>query len=592
MSYDSITVLDPIEAIQTNPGMFIGDVSDPTHLFVEVFDNAIDEVKSGNASEIDIEMKDVSFSIKDNGRGFPRHDKEGNDAIDSALTKLFSGAKFRNQKEAYGTSRGLYGVGLSAVNALSASVEVQSCRKGDDNTRIRRFNYGKLIASESSESQSQGTSVSVHPSSKYFDSILIKKSAILSRIKMAATLHSNVFIKLNEETISGYKLEELLPGPVDFGPIQVKVEDEKGQSVWAIFGYEQSATGTMSTGSVNSAQVNYGTHISRIEKAILDSWSPYNDGLHRQDLAIGLRLFVSCHILDPQYTTQTKETLKVKAQEFREIEEKITLEFKNWLKKNSKSREALLRKFREYRKALNRIHTTDYLNDVVRLGGESDSQSRMGSGDSKLLDCGSTSRDGTELFVVEGDSAYGSLLQVRDPNVHAILPLRGKSMNVVDRPIRDILDNLEIRSLINGIGAGAFQVQQVSSIRYSKIILMCDADSDGQHILALLIGCLCYVVPQAVMGGKIYYLQAPLYGTYEKRKFTPIYDPKWNGENLQRYKGLGEMNPDEIREISVTRRRRLHRIQIDQNGIENVLNIVGTREGKRQVLQQIGLLDL
>ena len=606
MKYDSIKVLEGMEAIRINPQMFVGSVETPVHLFYEVFDNALDEIEAGGAKEVKCTFYNhqrSEFSVYDTGRGFPVKDEDGNDAVETAFTKLFSGAKFKGTKESYGTSRGLHGVGLSAVNALSTEINVITIR--GRTLRTRTFVDGKLIQFNKKrvkEDDPSGTSVLVVPDPKYFESVLLTRKMVLPRIQMAATLNPGVEFTLqyqdddrpghNKEIVKGFTPTELLPGKIDIGPIELRATDSRGQSMWVVVGYDTKENVDLKSGSVNLALAEEGTHIQRAALAIVNAWQEWIEGrdIKKWDVEKGMRLFVSCNILNPQYTSQTKEKLRIDQKEFKDLEGQIQEQFSDWLKKHARLRKALIKKFEDYRKTMNRLNESTYLGDVIEFGRDDEDQSRTGRGDSKLLDCSRTGVDGTELFVVEGDSAYGSLLQVRDPETTAILPLRGKSMNVIDRPIRTILDNLEIRSLINGIGAGAFQAQKVDSIRYEKIILFTDADPDGQHILALLIGALCYVVPDVVKRGSVYWLESPLYGRYDKEKFVPVW--KKSDKFTSRFKGLGELNPEQIRGVALGSKRRLHQLTTSVQGIKKVLEVVGTKAGKKSILEEFGLLSV
>ena len=590
-SYEEIKVLSQIEHVRTRPEMYIGNTNNPSQLFYEVIDNSLDEAFQTSSCSIRCRIEKNYFSVEDNGRGFPLKDNQGEDAIITACTKLFSGGKF--DKKAYSSSIGLHGVGLVAVNALSEKMNITSKRR---NISARSHNFSRgILQKEKNNStlKNTGTYVESYPDSAIFKETSINIKNVEYRLRLASTLIDKVKIYLNKSLLKPFEKEELLFKSFDTNIIEVEVSDSSNQSLRVILAYDTKEIDKISRGSVNLLEVNEGTHINISKTALSEAWMQHvgKRRVLKEDTLCGLRIFVSGKIANPAYSSQTKENLSIRTSELKELKNKLTNAFEEKLKENEELRSILIRKFEEYRKFLDRHSTGNYLNSVLAYG-EGTNIDRGSSGISKLLDCRKKSRKGTELFVVEGDSAAGCMIPVKDDEIHAILPLRGKVLNVINKPINSILDNQEIRSLINGIGAGAFFKQKINSIRYEKIIVLTDGDVDGQNILALLIGCLCYIVPEIVKQGSVFVARAPLYGYRVKNEFIPVFDKeKHSGRRLKRFKGLGKMNEDEIKQVAFNNKtRKLIRVTLNEDSINDISKIVGTSGGKREVLEKANLI--
>lgn len=587
--YNKITVLSELEHIRQRPGMYIGDTETPLHLIYEVIDNALDEANAGYATQIDVELTEQSCTVQDNGRGIPIHNvPELNVPAPVAVCiKLFSGAKFDNISRAYDYSIGLNGVGLVAVNALSEKMYLSTSR---DNIKFDVFfdkgtpqNYLQLNTDIKS-----GTSVTFYPSRDVFlsNSPITCINQVTNRLRLALTFIKNLNISLNGKKLTKFEYNDLVNQYVDT-PIAVMKSDRNDMLV---VGYITSSTyEDLNNGSVNLLPVNKGSHITVARNIIVNSWSHYikNSIIKPQDVLIGCSSYFNIFSNNPQFTSQTKDTLASSVKIDQTVINEFTKNLSNFWQRHEKIRLILLKKFEEYRESINRLSSTNYLESKLIYGDVNEDNVSRRLSIPKLIDCSSTKRSETELFIVEGESAAGSLKTSRNPKIHAILPLRGKILNVIDRKIQDIMDNDEIRSLINGIGCGAYGKTNISKIRYGKIIIMSDADPDGKNIQALLIGLFNYCMPEVISNGYLYIINPPLFGKYEKNKFIPIYTDNPNSKE-QRFKGLGEMNPNEIKEVAfnTNTRRLIHVFNPDKE----VTRLVNGSYLKKKLLIEQGLI--
>lgn len=597
--YNSIKVLGSIEAIRTRPGMFIGETDRPTHLLYELLDNAFDEANAGHATTIDVlvDTKSGKMTVCDNGRGFPQgfNEKEGmHDPVVAAM-KLHSGGKF--DKEAYKVSIGLHGVGLVACNALSDWMTISTGRgKSTFEVKFSDAIPGKPeIRKESGKSF---TKVSLQPSKRFFRSVKSDLKAVEARLALAVTfLGRKIDVTLNGKRVKRLSLQDLCPG-CDTDILTATYAGKNGESATLHFGYDTKAVKRdVNHGSVNLLEVNSGVHIRVMEKAVREAWkkvvaTDLAEYLEEEDYLCGLRGFILVNLLKPSYTSQTKENLAGNLKDLSEMADALTGELVKVLKKKPKLVASMSAKFRAYRESLNRLSDTKFLDEAISLGEDEGSIDRSLKQGSKLLDCTSKDREGTELYIVEGDSAGGSLIPLRDPKIHAILRLRGKTLNVVDRELSRIIGNEEIRSLLNSLGTGCLHKEDETKVRYERIIIATDADVDGKNILALLLGALCYLTPKLVKSGRIYIAKAPLFGQYDRKgKFLPC----WRQEDLdpafgvERYKGLGSMNAKEVAEsVMNPAKRRIVRVTLKKPDI--VTDMVGSPEVRKAMLVSKGLI--
>ena len=607
--YNDIKVLSEIEHIRRRPGMYVGTDKNPTHLLEEVLDNALDEASEGNCSIIKVSIEKDNFTVSDNGRGIPQTWNEKYKTYSPVLIaiKQFSGGKFDNQS--YKISAGLHGVGLVAVNALSTKMTIDTRR---DNKQF----YVEFIDSVHSDpvmnklKGHSGTSIRVYPKIKDidntndygFESLSINRLRIEKRLKIAVTFIKGLKIYLDGVVITPYDEHEIIGRNSQKETItkSTYINKQTSELMELVFGYDFKSTEFFAQGSVNLLSVNKGVHIRTAQDIILNAWGRLLDRetksyLNKEDVLLGLRLFSRVNVRDPKYTSQTKTELEGRTNsgvyaDF--INNMSDVVYKSLKKMDSNIIEALISKFKDHRSHLNKQTSSKYMDEVIKLGNEGNQQRRSSQKDSKLVDCTSTSREGTELYIAEGDSAGSSLLSKRDPKIHAILPLKGKPQNTIGREVDNIISNKEMCSLINSLGCGILHKENPEALRYERIIIATDADVDGLNIRALVLGALCHLTPKVVASGKVYIAESPLYGQKDNNnEFIPIFNKEDCDESKKflRYKGLGSMNPDEIyASILDPNKRRI--TQVGSDNINQACRVVGETSEKRDILLREGIL--
>ena len=614
-NYNDIQVLDILSAIRLRPGMYIGDTTrGPYHLFNEVFDNALDEASAGHCKTIEINLSEdcKELSVKDDGRGFPNHrNEEGVHDIVTSCTILHSSGKFNHN--AYQISIGLHGVGLVAVNAVSKLFSIVSVRDGIKTSAIFEDSVLKnndVIQEKVDEPN--GTVVTVIASPQVFkETQKFDAGNIYARLQLAVTF-CNVKIIYNGKEVQPLTQEDLAPKiETPLFEIQAQypkvvkdkihgeeVERTINETVMLKFGYNLHSTRCdTDRGSVNLLRVDSGAHIRVFEKAMIEAWQSIVDDSTRDylssgDYLIGLSGFVLVSLANPQYSSQVKDNLSGSIVEYRYLVNAVVPEIVKILKSDKKLMEALITKFKDYRKNLNKLSTSNYLDEMIELGESGSTTSRKLNMDSKLIDCSSRDREGTELYIAEGRSASGNLIPFRNQKLHAILPLRGKVKNIVDLDIKDIVSNSEIRSLINALGTGCFHKEDPERCRYEKIIIITDADVDGYSIQALLLGVFLFCTPKTLESGKIYIAEPPLFGQKDENgKFKPI----WNQDDLDihkhfdRFKGLGSMDAEELSEIAFDKNyRRLRQVTLDD--ATKALRLIRSSNEKKKLMIEKGIL--
>lgn len=644
--YNNIEQLSSIEHIRLRPGMYIGSNETPSHLFSEVIDNALDEAANGFCDRIDITYKDNIVSIKDNGRGIP-HTKtnKGQEAI-IAATENMSGGKFN--RDNYKKSCGLHGVGLCAVRALSDFLTISSVRDKEEykaefvDAELKDFIKTKV-------NEKPGTFVQFKPNIKYFEHEEIPLDYIIERGKVAVTELPKLKIFFNDTEITPYTDEEII-GKSDIKFPIIKASDKQTNEITIRLGYTSVGLQSNESGCVNLLPVNSGTHIDIAKKAIVDAWEQTGFigdlELKPEDVLIGLQMWVSASFIETAWTSQDKKQLKMRLKNFEELIKSLSKVIVKTIQSLTKeSRDTLLRKFVDYRESQNKLSTAKYMQGIVKYGDEGKTTKRSFSSDSKLVDCVSEDRDSTELFVCEGTSAGSNLISQRDPMIHAVLPLRGKPRNIMEESVETILNNLEMRSLVNALGTGLMKHERPELCRYGKIIIASDADTDGLQISSLVLAALCYLVPNTVLSGKVHLMTAPLYGIinqniikfetddldryyliddtavvnnkeksvksikvgdiitldnknytvksitrYSKDEFIPVWECYLSPTiKLKRYKGLGSMSPAEAKISLLSDKRKLQTITGTQ--IDKVMKLVGETEFKKLLMKQQDIID-
>ena len=619
----SIEVLEGLEPVRKRPGMYIGGTDERAlhHLVAEVLDNSMDEAVAGHANRIEVELhSDYAITVRDNGRGIPvdPHPKfPKKSALEVILCTLHAGGKFSGK--AYQTSGGLHGVGASVVNALSDSMVVQVARNKE--LYEQRFSRGIPLAPLAKLGPTQnrrGTTVTFHPDAEIFGKLRFKPARLFKSIRSKAYLFSGVEIRWKSEIDDGETpteasfhfpgglsdyLNETLNGTTTYAeqPFSGVVDFQErfqipGKVEWAINwtpsrdGFIQSYCNTVPT-------PEGGTHESGFWAAILKGIRAYGElvnnrkakDITRDDLTTGGCALVSCFIREPEFVGQTKDRLATNEAQ-RLVENSVRDHFDNWLAADTKSAGAILdflvlraeeRMRRRQEKETQRKTATKKL----RLPG-------------KLVDCSATARDGTELFLVEGDSAGGSAKMGRDRKTQALLPLRGKILNVLGAASSKLGTNQEISDLSQALGVSLGTRFNLDDLRYDKVIIMTDADVDGAHIAALLMTFFFTQMRPMIDAGHLYLACPPLYRLTQGAKRVYCIDEQERDEwlkkglggkgkiDVSRFKGLGEMDAKDLKETTMDpATRKLIQVSIDEDEPGETGHLVERLMGKKPELR-------
>jgi DNA gyrase subunit B len=560
---DQITVLKGLEPVRQRPAMYIGDVSvrGLHHLVYEVVDNSIDEALAGYAHEISVSINsDGSITVLDDGRGIPTdiHPEEKRSALEVVMTVLHAGGKF--DKNTYKVSGGLHGVGVSVVNALSEWLEVEVYREGKVwyQKYVRGKPQGVVKVIGKSDAKKTGTKVSFFPDSQIFKIRLFKFETIAERLRELAFLNPSVKLRIvdlrndqeQEETFyfKGGLVEfvkyidatrpSIMKKPV-YAKGQAKDDADKIVEAEVAFQYNDQYNENVFTYVNNINTLEGGTHLVGFRTALTRTLNSYasKNGLVKEnsvqltgdDFKEGLTCVLSIKVQEPQFEGQTKT--KLGNSEIKGIVEAIVSEqVQVWLEENPGDARRIIDKClraAEAREAARKAR------DLTRRKSALESTSLPG----KLADCSINDPEHCELYIVEGDSAGGSAKQGRDRRFQAILPIKGKILNVEKARLHKILENEEIRCIFTAIGTGAGEEFNASKIRYGKIIIMCDADVDGSHIRTLLLTLFFRYMKEIVELGHIYIAQPPLYKIKKGKQEFYAFDEEERDEILKRIKG-------------------------------------------------------
>jgi topoisomerase-4 subunit B len=578
-NYDasSIEVLTGLEPVKKRPGMYT-DTEIPNHLAQEVVDNSVDEAVSGYATQINVTLhKDNSMSVEDNGRGIPVdiHPKEGTPAVEVILTKLHAGGKFSN--DSYQFSGGLHGVGISVVNALSSSIEIWI--KRDSKQYYMQFESGAKSKDleEIGEvgKRNTGTLIKFSPDPQYFDTIKFSIKKLRHNLRSKAVLCPGLEVNfaneidettdkwLFEDGIKDY-LQASLDGLDCIPAIPFVISSKsKEEQLDCALTWTENTTNTTAESFVNLIPtIGGGTHVNGLRSGLTDalkefcefrSLIPKNIKLTPDDVWQNIAFVLSIKILDPQFSGQTKERLS--SRECASFVSGVVKDsFSLWLNQHTDIAE--------------KIAELAILNAQVRLKtAKKVIRKKIVSGPAlpgKLSDCTSVDLDQTEVFLVEGDSAGGSAKQARDKEYQAILPLRGKILNTWEVDSSQVLASNEIHDISVAIGLEPDN-DDLSGLRYGKVCILADADSDGLHIATLICALFVKHFPKLVREGHVYVAMPPLYRIDAGKqvfyalddKEKDAFEAKLAKENsrqkiqVQRFKGLGEMNPKQLRETTM-----------------------------------------
>ncbi len=613
-NYDAknIEILEGLQPVRKRPGMYIGGTNEAGlhHLVNEVLDNSIDEVVSGHATEIDFHYKKDGFvTIKDNGRGIPVdfHPKYKNKrAIEIVLTTLHAGGKFNDT--AYKTSGGLHGVGISVVNALSSSLEVKVYKKGKIYTQ--KYSQGKIkskIKIEKCSNKLKGTEITFCPDEEIFENINFIPKKLFEFIKMKAVLVGGTSInyKIDKELIFDKTPAKALfyykNGIQDYLNEKNSNKNKMFDKCFSInnnFNQNEKCEIFISfNNNEKSSLISFcntietpdgGSHENGVKNGLLKSIKLYGkknqfskiSNININDFIDYSDIFISIFINEPSFEGQTKKRIIMPNLQ-KNIENLCQNEFLLWLNSNKKIAHTLLESLIE-----RSLLRTD-LTKIKELERKSIKERNRLPG--KLVDCSSKNIENTELFIVEGDSAGGSAKQARNRELQAILPLRGKILNVFNVSLSKIADNNEIQNLIQSLGCGLGKNFQLSKLRYEKIILMTDADVDGSHIATLLITFFYKYMKQIIDSNRLYLAMPPLFKIYNKDKSFYAYNDKEKEKIIEkefksinpfvtRFKGLGEMPALQLKETTMS---------IDQRKLIKI----NTYNGKKEIKETDNLFE-
>ena len=601
-----ITVLEGLEPVRKRPGMYIGGVGSAGlhHLVWEILDNAVDEAMNGHASNIRVTLHadGSSITIDDDGRGTPidRHPQTKKSALEVIFTMLHAGGKFEHGT--YKTAGGLHGVGASVVNALSK--ELVATVKRDGAQWEMRFKQGKVVGAlrKLGPARGSGTSVYFHPDATIFPKIEFDPAIIRERLEIASYLHKGLEVTFEDETSKTKAVFEHSEGLLDYVK---KIVAERGakpvhdtpfaltkddglrldlvlQWTEATDEHLRSYVNGIPTGSGGTHETGLRAGLGKAVRNFIETHhlSPKGVTLTAEDIREGLTGVLSVFVQEPQFQGQTKDRLN-NPELVSAIDGLVRPGLEHWLNHNISVAEAIVARIILAARAREASRAAQA--EVSRKSATSSRVNLPG----KLSDCTNATSDGSELFVVEGDSAGGSAKQGRDRARQAILPLRGKVLNTESASLAKVLENKELSDLVTAIGCGLGKNFDLSRLRYGKIIILADADSDGNHIATLLLTFIYRHLPQLIANGRVFLAQPPLYRIdIGKETHWALDDAhkdailKQHGRNgrgtpeITRFKGLGEMMPKVLWETTLNpRTRRLLRVEItDQIVTDRVIN--------------------
>ncbi|MBR5174193.1 MAG: DNA topoisomerase (ATP-hydrolyzing) subunit B [Clostridia bacterium] len=569
-----IQVLEGLDPVRKRPGMYIGstDTRGLHHLVTEVVDNSIDEALAGYCTHITVEiLADGAVRVTDNGRGIPTgiHPIEGRSAVEVVLTKLHAGGKFGNG--GYKISGGLHGVGVSCVNALSEWLVAEVKQNG----KIHRVRFNRGIAERPlavvGETEETGTIVTFYPDAEIFETLDFNYESIKSRLRELAYLNKGLTIEIADQRVEPEKREVFCyeGGIMSFVESLNKTKETIFENVIyfdakyvdseveVAMQYNDSYSDTILTFANNINTEEGGTHLEGFKSALSKVINEYGtrmgilkgaDKLSGEDVREGLTAVISVKIAEPQFEGQTKTKLGNSSMRAA-VSKGVTEGFGTYLEEHPREAKELILKTITAQRAREAARAA---RETARRKSALESTTLPG----KLADCTDKNPKHCEIYLVEGDSAGGSAKQGRDRRFQAILPLRGKILNVEKARLHKVLENEEIKAMITAFGCGINADYDESKLRYDRIICMTDADVDGSHIRILMLTFFFRFMRPLIENGHVYIAQPPLYKLskgkqehyfYDDEELNKFYDENGRkGWDLQRYKGLGEMNPDQL----------------------------------------------
>jgi DNA gyrase subunit B/topoisomerase-4 subunit B len=603
-----ITVLEGLEPVRKRPGMYIGGVGSTGlhHLVWEILDNSIDEAMNGYASNIWVTLHQdgSSITIVDDGRGIPvdKHPKTKKSALEVIFTMLHAGGKFEAGN--YKTAGGLHGVGASVVNALSK--ELVATVKRDGATWEIKFKQGQPVGTvkKTGPARGTGTTVFFRPDATIFPKVEFDPTVIKERLEVSSYLHKGVKIAFEDEGTGEKVVFQHMEGLVDYlkkivaernatpvheAPFTLTREnDDSGIRLDVALEWTESTdehlrsyVNGIPTGSGGTHENGFRSGLGKAVRNFIDTHnlSPKGVTLTAEDIREGLVGVLSVFLQDPQFQGQTKDRLN-NPEAAAAVDSQVRPALEHWLNTNISVAESIVARIILAARAREASRAAQQ--EVARKSATSNRLTLPG----KLSDCTSPGREDSEIFIVEGDSAGGSAKQGRDRTRQAILPLRGKVLNVESASLAKVLENKELSDLVTALGCGIGKNFDASKMRYGKIIILADADSDGHHIATLLLTFIYRHMPQLITTGRVYLAQPPLYRIdVGKETFWALDDAhkdrllKAHGNGranpeITRFKGLGEMMPKVLWETTLNpRTRRLLRVDIvDHIATDRVIN--------------------
>jgi DNA gyrase subunit B/topoisomerase-4 subunit B len=600
-----ITVLEGLEPVRKRPGMYIGGVGTAGlhHLVWEVLDNAVDEAMNGYASNIVVTLhKDgSSITVADDGRGIPvdKHPATKKSALEVIFTVLHAGGKF--EKGNYKTAGGLHGVGASVVNALSTTLVATVKRDGAQ--WEMSFKRGKATGplKKLGPARGSGTTVYFHPDSTIFPKVEFDAALIRERLEVVSYIHKGVRVTFENEAADSKEIFQHQEGLSDFltsiitargakpvHDVPFLLDRESGPRLDLVLQWTESTDEHVRSYVNGIPTGSGGTHDNGLRAGIgkavrnyieTHNLSPKGVTLTAEDIREGLTGVLSLFIEEPQFQGQTKDRLN-NPEVLSTVDSVVRPALEHWLNHNRSIAEAIVGRIILAARAREASRAAQA--EVTRRTAAGGRLNLPG----KLSDCTSANRDDSELFIVEGDSAGGSAKQGRDRAKQAILPLRGKVMNTEGMTLAKVLENKELADLVTALGCGMGKSFDLSRLRYGRVIILADADSDGHHIATLLLTFIYRHLPQLISSGKVFLAQPPLYridigkDTYwalddaHRDRLLKQYTNGRGNPEITRFKGLGEMMPKVLWETTLNpRTRRLLRVEIaDQIVTDRVIN--------------------
>ena len=601
-SADQIQILEGLEAVRKRPGMYIGSTSvrGLHHLVYEIVDNSVDEALAGFCSHIEVQINaDNSITVQDDGRGIPvdTQKKAGLPAVEVVFTILHAGGKFGGG--GYKVSGGLHGVGASVVNALSEWLEVEICRDGK--VYKQRYERGKTmyplkVVGECAPDK-HGTRVVFLPDKEIFEETVYDYDTLKVRLRETAFLTKNLKITLRDDREVKHEKTFHYEGGIKEFVTYLNRSNEKLYEpviycegikdkvfVEVAMQHNDSYTENIYTFVNNINTPEGGTHLAGFKSALTKTFNDYakknkllkenEPALSGEDIREGITAIISVKIEEPQFEGQTKQKLgnsEARAAVDAIVSEQLTyfLEQNPTVAKIICEKSILAKRARDAARKAREMTRRKSALDGMALPG-------------KLADCSDKNPENCEIYIVEGDSAGGSAKEARNKSNHAILPLRGKILNVEKARLDRIYGNAEIRAMITAFGTGIHEDFDISKLRYNKIIIMTDADVDGAHISTLLLTFLYRFMPDLIRDGHVYLAQPPLYKIEKNKRVWYAYSDdelnsilteigRDNNNKIQRYKGLGEMDAEQLWETTMDPERRiLLRVQIDSETASEV----------------------